>query len=333
LSERGSQRFRKQALPYPYRDDGLVFDVDAFSLDGGKPREVPVSRANRRWSVPDEEWESCRLYVTLELPGDVVDSVFPKPERDAPPGSLYVALRCRETIYRDRHPVEMETVESRTYEFSLHLEREQLRGEVELQPFLVRSTSGTDEEYATTPSARLASSRPWTVLVDGGDNAEGETGLEVRVESFSNTPQLPDDGLYDLDLGDPSDPLVVVNGDHRRIAGVLQSDGSVGAEARMRDVLFDQIQYGVWSQLILHAGVAVDSTGRPQHKWQRTVLRIFVRDLYGIEDTTEASLRLRNDLRDPTTVPEVMQRIDRLLQRYLQHREQVINLMEEGLQI
>ncbi|MFD1513463.1 hypothetical protein [Halomarina rubra] len=314
----------------------MVFDVQAVLLDGEERVDVNVSRANRRWAFPTDDWERCRIVGTVELPSSVVDAVYPESERDSPPGSLYVTIRCRETIYRDRWMVQSETVEPKTYEVELELQRDGFRGEVELKPYLTRGAadqSTDDGSYASSTHARLASARPWTMLVDGEADADGETGLDVRVESFSTSPRLPKDGLYYLDMGDPSDPLIVVNGEHNRVVGVLQSEGSVGAEARMRDVVFDQIQYGVWSQLILHAGVAVDSTGRPQYDWQSTVLRIFARDLYGIDDIHAASRRLKRDLKDPTTVPEVMQRIDRVLQRYLRQREQLINLMEEGLRI
>jgi hypothetical protein len=335
VSSRNTQRIRRSALPYAYRDDGLVFGLDAVSIDGGKPKAVEVSRANRRWQFPTDDWEECRLFGTLELTDDVVDAVYPESERDSPPGALYVALRCRETIYRDRWMVESGTVEPGSYEVDMALQRDDLRGEVELRPFLTRGAerSSSNGDYASSAHARLASARPWTVLVDGGGEADGEVGLDVRVEPFANSPRLPEDGLYYLDLGDPSDPLVVVNADHSRVVGVLQSEGSVGAEARMRDVIFDQIQYAVWTQLLLHAGAAVDATGRPQYEWQRTVLRIFARDLYGVDDTLEASRRLGRDLEDPTRIPDVMGRIDEVLQRYLRHRDQLINLMEEGLRI
>jgi hypothetical protein len=101
----------------------------------------------------------------------------------------------------------------------------------------------------------------------------------------------------------------------------------------MRDVILDQVSYGVWVQLLVRAGSVLDAKGEVEHEWQEMVLQTFARNLYGTGDLDEATHRLREELSDPQTLPHLMQRIDSELQEYLDPREQLIHLMEEGLQI
>jgi hypothetical protein len=101
----------------------------------------------------------------------------------------------------------------------------------------------------------------------------------------------------------------------------------------MRDVILDQMSYGVWMQLVIRAGSAVNESGDVEHKWQQTVLETFARNMYDVDDIDEAVRRLRSDLDDRGSLPHLIQRLDNELQEYVDPRTQLINLMEEGLQI
>jgi leucyl-tRNA synthetase len=101
----------------------------------------------------------------------------------------------------------------------------------------------------------------------------------------------------------------------------------------MRDVILDQISYGVWTQLIVRAACAIDHEGEVDYEWQRTVIESFGRQLYEVNDATEAALRLRNEIDDRRKLPHLVERIDSELQEFIDPRSQLINLMEEGLQI
>jgi hypothetical protein len=93
------------------------------------------------------------------------------------------------------------------------------------------------------------------------------------------------------------------------------------------------VSYGVWVQLLVRAGSAVDEEGEVEYEWQEMVLQTFARTLYDISDVSEATHRLREDISGPQTLPHLMQKIDSELQEYIDPREQLIHLMEEGLQI
>lgn len=339
-----SQRHRRTSLPFPYCEESLELDLDQYRLDDGPIQELDLKAGQthidlspdrqKRASDTTASWQRATLSGRLVVPESVVSTVFPSEERDAPPAKLYVAIRCHETIFRNRSLVSESPTDSGTYDVDIELEWSEFRGSVELRPYLVRTERGNvNGDYATKPNVRLADGRIYTVLLDVSEREE-EAFIDGEEVSFSQSAHLPDgDKLYYLDFRNESRPKLWINADNPRIADVLQTDGSVGAGPRMRDVILDQISYGVWTQLIVRAASAVDRDGEVDHEWQRTVIESFGRQLYDVSDATEAALRLREEIDDVQRLPHLMERIDSEVQEFVDPRNQLINLMEEGLQI
>ena len=343
---RRSQRHRSTALPFSYRDEGVDFELNSFAVDNGdrtalnlNPAQTEIDLASAVSSSDsgnEPDWETITLNGKLRLPEETVQAVFPQGERAQPPAKLYVTVRCHETIYRDRMVISEAPTTAGEYDVTLEVPKSTVRGTVELRPYLVRTESRPEDssnEYADQKNFRVASGTLYYVVVDGPQDEERAAidGEQVR---FSQNAHLPDGNkLYYLDFRNEGHPKLWINSDHPRITEVLQSRGSVGAEARMRDVILDQVSYGVWVQLLVRAGSAVDVEGDAEHEWQEMVLQTFARNLYDTSDVSEATRRLRDDLSYPQTLPHVIQRIDSELQEYIDPREQLIHLMEEGLQI
>ena len=343
---RHSQRHRTTSLPFSYRDRGVDFDLNSYTVDDGdrtalelnpSQTEVDLSSAvSSSDSSAESDWDTVTLYGKLRVPEETVQAVFPEDERAEPPAKLYVTIRCHETIYRDRKVISETPTTPGEYDVELEVPKNTVRGTVELRPYLVRTEAHQikdPNDYADQKNFRVASGTLYYVVVDrhGEQERAAIDGEQVR---FSQNAHLPDgDKLYYLDFRNESRPKLWINSDHPRIAEVLQSRGSVGAEARMRDVILDQVSYGVWVQLLIRAGTTVDAEGEVEHEWQEMVLETFARNLYDTGDVSEAALRLKNEFSDPQTLPHAMQRIDSELQEYINPREQLIHLMEEGLQI
>jgi len=318
--------------------------MEQYSVDGSKPKDLDLKPGQteidltQTLSSPGDEendaWERVVLFGRLGLGEEVVKDVFPPSEREAPPAKLYVAVRCHETIYREKSIVSDDTTTPGSYDVKVSIPKEMVRGTIELRPYLVRTEDRpVDGRYAGKKNFRLASGKIYSVVVDlpPGEKPPAIDGEEV---SFSGAPHLPGgDKLYYLDFRNEKRPKLWINSDHPRITDILQSRGSVGAEARMRDVILDEISYGVWSQLIVRAACAIDQDGDVEHEWQQTVVETFARNLYEVDDVSEAAHKLRADAADPDTLPHLMERIDRELQEYIDPRTQLINLMEEGLRI
>ena len=338
-----SQRHRSRTLPFRYSDSGIDFDIDFYSVDGSKTTEISLKAAQREIDLSralntDEdgapEWDDLILYGTLSVSEETISHVFPDQEQKSPPGRLYVALRCHETILRDNVQTETQFDGPGVYNVSIKLSKEQVRDTVEIHPYLVRTEEGeTGDTYASTKNVRLASGENYSVVIDKL-NAEEPPSIDGEEVSFSQAEHLPDgDRLYYLDFRNQRRPKLWINGDHPRITDVLQTKGSVGSEPRMRDVILDQISYGVWTQLLVRAATAIDQNGEVQYTWQETVINTFAPNLYDIDDSENARQKLRREVRDPEGLPQLMARLDGELQEYLDPRTQLINLMEEGLQI
>lgn len=333
-----SQRHRTTALPYPYLDSGLDFELEEYSIDGGEMKSLDLkpgqSEIDLASSLPDEEdWQSVTLLGELDVPKQTVDSVFPEDERKNPPAKLYVTVRCHETIYRDKVALSESSTNAGTYDVDLELPKSAFRGTVELCPYLVRTKTRKATGYASKKNFRVASGPTYRAVIDRAEDEE-PPAIDGEPVNFSQVSHLPSgDKLYYLDFRNESRPKLWINSDHPRITEVLQSRGSVGAEARMRDVILDEMSYGVWFQLLVRAGAAVDEDGNVDHEWQQTILKTFAQNLYDIDDLEEATRRLRSDLDDLDSLPHVIGRIDDELQEYIDPRTQLINLMEEGLQI
>lgn len=339
-----SQRHRRTSLPFPYCSDSLEFELHGYTLNNRESGELELKTGQTRidltanGSIGSSEghqpWSTTTLSGQIEVPDHVVSTVFPEEERDNPPAKLYVAVRCHDTIYRDRSVVSEAPTPSGTYDVDVDLEWSNLRGTVELRPYLVRTERGSESsDYATKPNVRLADGKIYTILLDSSEREE-QAFIDGEEISFSQSSHLPDgEKLYYLDFRNESQPKLWINSDNPRITDILQSDGSVGAAPRMRDVILDQISHGVWTQLIVRAACAVDHEGKMDYEWQQTVIESFGRELYEVEDTTEAALRIRDEINDTEKLSHLMERINNELQEYIDPRTQLINLMEEGLQI
>ncbi len=341
-----SQRHRSTTLPFRYRQTGVDFDLDHYTIDGSKPRDIElkpgqseidlVPALEEKYGTETElaEWTEIKLYGQLLVTEETIAETFPPEERNDPPAKLYAARRCHETISRTRAEVDEPFDGPGTYEITISLERSELRGAVELHPFLVRTEDGDSEgEYAVTKNVRVAGGHSYRVIIDG-EESEEPAHIDGEKVSFSDVSHLPaGEKLYYLDFRNQKRPKLWINADHPRITNILQSKGSVGAEPRMRDVILDQIGHGVWTQLVIRAGTAVDEHGEVPHEWQRMVIDTFAPNLYAVDDPTEAALQLRADIDDKEALPHFMEKVDREIQEFLKPREQLINLMEEGLQI
>jgi len=344
MSQR-TQRHRRTALPFPHRPDGLAFELGSYSVEGRKPKPLELKAGQREIdispgvgrdtadTIPDD-WDFVTLYGEIEVLDGVVEEVFPAEERAAPPGHLYVAIHCHETIYRGRIDIKTSPIAEARYDVSIPLKWNDFRGRVRLEPFLVRSEpSEFDSEHATSPHVKLARGDAHEIVVDryGEDEPPSIDGEE---ESFSRADHLPDGNrLYYLDFRDEARPKLWINADYPRVTDILGASGSVGTEPRMRDVILDQITYAVWNQLLVRTATAIDRDGSVEYDWQENVLQAFGRQLYGVDNLKEATLRLREDIRDVENIPRLMERIDGELQEFVEPREQYLNLMEEGLQL
>lgn len=332
---RRSQRLTQNSLPFAYARDGLDFDVESYTVDGSAPRDVDLGASRRTLDLsPEDDWETITLSASISVSLDTVERVFPEGERGEPPGRLYVALQCHDTILRTRVTASAAPVRASEYHVDVPLERSELRGEVELHPYLVRTEPRDgDDGYAAARNARVAGGSPFYVHVDASATEDGGL-IDGEEVGFADADHLPDGGrLYYLDFRNESRPKLWINSDNSKVAEVLASEGSVGTEPRLRDVVLDQIQYGVWTQLILRTAAALEDGDELEHEWQVTVLESFAPQMYDTEDVDDAAARLRAEATDTSRLGQLAARVDGEVQEYVDPPTQLLKLIEEGMDV
>jgi hypothetical protein len=298
---------RERFLPYRYARSGLELRIERCLLD------------DRDEVAPDDEacaieldvrWTTATLDLRLELPQETRDRVL-APGTPADAIDVLVIVRSPSTFYRSAVRVSMRHAHAKV---SLVLERDQLAGLAELEAVVVRTTDAEHGEHASARGVRIADSRTWQLRIDRVQEPRGEY-LDIRYHSFSKEPTVPtrDHGnLYLLRL-EQETPELWINADHERIATVLDSKGTVGRHARLREVAFDQVAHGVWTQLFVRAARDYVANEETSYAWQDAVLDLLLRDVFpelrSVAERRDRLAELWGEL------PLLLARLDAALQR------------------
>jgi hypothetical protein len=127
---------------------------------------------------------------------------------------------------------------------------------------------------------------------------------------------------------DQETPELWVNADHERIAAVLDSKGTVGRHARLREVMFDQIAQGVWTQLFLRVARDYVLNEETTYSWHDAVLDLVLRDVFPeVRSAVERRDRLTEAWED---LPVLLTRLDAALQRRSDVSAHLSKLIEEA---
>lgn len=302
---------RGRFLPYPYSRFGLTcelrkVDVDGHAADQGFDRDAHLIDLRGSWSVAKLTFAlSCREGLLAEL--------LPPDEHAAPPVVATLALRCGPT--RLRRGVRTPLRGGAEALVVLEVERDELSGHAEIQPFLIRTADAAPDTsgFAATSGCRLASGRTWTLRVDLARPPTGRH-LEIQYKHFSQDPAIPAaerKAMWRLDAAMES-PVLWLNQDYSTIAEVLNHDGNRGRRAYLREVVFDRITSSVWPRLFVIAAESVIKTGEATYGWEESVLDQLLPDLYPSAPTQAGRIeRLRQEFDE---LPGLLGRLDAVLQ-------------------
>ena len=314
---------RERFLPYRYARSGLELSIERCLLD------------DRDELAPDDEacaidldvrWTTATLDVRLELPQETRERVL-APGTPADAIDALVIVRSPSTFFRSAVRVPMRSGRAT---LSLLLQRDQLAGLAELEAVVVRTTDAKRaEEHASARGIRIADSRTWQLRIDRVQEPRGEY-LDIRYHPFSKEPTVParDHGnLYLLRL-EQETPELWINADHERIAAVFDSKGTVGRHARLREVAFDQVAHGVWTQLFMRAARDYVANEETSYAWQDAVLDLLLRDVFpelrSVAERRDRLAELWGEL------PWLLARLDAALQRRAGVSAHLSKLIEEG---
>jgi hypothetical protein len=262
------------------------------------------------------EWSCARLELELTVPNRVISRVIAEPERVSPPVAGLITLRCDKTHLRERVCLRpWAQAEAGRFRSTLTLARDDLAAVVSLDAYLVRSAAAIEPVpgVASQLNTRLASARPLLLLIDESPIHSGNY-LDIQYRSFAKDPTLPASrhaALYRLEL-DREDPILYINSDHERIRAELDSKGTTGRRARMRDLVFERVAVGVWSQLIVSAAARLVEDGELVYAWEQAVLEQWLTRLY--PDQIDDDTRRRCLERDYQRLPQLLHELDLTLQ-------------------
>lgn len=313
FDESGYQRrtgsFSASALPHAYVGEGLEWIITRCVTDEG--RDVDFDPDTTDIGLLTDDWNHVTLDMEVTVPNwafEIVDPDDPKQEL-----RLGIVYWCRRTILRDSS--DTQTIDGPgTYDFSLTINRDQVRSRIKLHPSLVRADdTGTDSQYAIHPGHRMLEGREWTLRIDR--DRPTRNLLQPEEKEFSSDDNLPnEDHLIYIDF-DHSPPKIYLNKDHQRLLIALDSDANQGWDASVRDVAYALIEAEIWPQLILEAAAGITADEGPEEIWRQGVIEEFRERIYGDGTSYEEAIdRLREDTNDPQRMARLMHDIDDGLQ-------------------
>lgn len=231
-------------------DDHLVTD-DALRAEACRVRPHVV-----------QAWK--RLTVDFEL--DDIDAqlrsiAFPPGSSD--PVEHLLRIRCRET--RLRRAVAMRRTGS-SYRGTLTLTRDDCDNLVLIECLSARATRAAepDPRLPSEEHTWIARSPRWIVEIDEGKGPAGGALDFCWVDFGQPTPAPPyrgedcdhlrrcPDALSHVAIR-PEGPLILLNKRHPAVVSLLQCKGTVGIDARLRDVLLGRVAAEAWRAILAAA--------------------------------------------------------------------------------
>lgn len=228
---------------YPYATvaNGIVLQIDAadpqpFLTDDGSV-----------WAA-DEDVSEVGLTLRVSLEESVLGKVLPTSESDGSTAHLVLVAQTTQGRRREAFQVGSDGL------VSLSLARSEWVGVVELYGLLVRSHESTEplEGFASHRHALLAWSEPLQVRFDEAPDRPGDL-LPVRWVRFTERPDLRDCRQHLFAVIPENPPELLLNLDVLELRAVLDSKGTHGTKARIRDAIFMQIAHQVWTSLLVTA--------------------------------------------------------------------------------
>jgi len=326
MSQRSTRK--EQFFPWAFGQLALEVQVIRATLDG--EREAAIDPLRHLVEL-DEEWKHAVLELHGRHPPELLRDLLP-PGDDSGVDAV-IGLRCQETRWRHgvRVPLGRLTHE---WTLSVPLRREDLAGALELDVSLVRASDAASPTsgFAQRAHEGVAGSRPWELRVDRRRSLGGAY-LDIRFRSFKEDALIPvreQGNLFRLDL-DLEVPILHLNSDHASVVPILNAKGTVGRNARLRDVAYDLVSLTVWLQLFAHAASELKRLGEAGAPWQEAMLDHCARLLFHeAKDTAEARAQLYRSLIDQGDLAELMRRLSDAHQADSNVAKHLLQLIDEA---
>ena len=232
-----------------------------------------------------------------------------------------VELVAIEDSIGSRRRIVLDRYDPSDQQLSFDLDPDLHAGKVELSVTAVlRKDIPAAPGFAHLGGSTLAAAEVATVWFDEPETPAGDT-LEIRWADFTKDDALPDEHLFAVRMEER--PVILLNSAIGYAHEILNSKGTHGAAARIRDATFATIIHQCWSAILYQAfsdvirlgdvdpSTVMDELGT----WQGQVIQGFARDFIpGESDTAAATERLVEQLQESGVelvlhaTPDVLQR-------------------------
>lgn len=269
----------KTAKLKPYRNKPFALEmaVRKFRIDRDRGDKEHIFPERKLVELENyRNYSELTVYLDFDISRENLKDLVPENEREDLPLSLVVVSRCTRTSQREA--LFKKDIEDLDFdeEIKLELERHHYRGKSEIKPYIVRNEEreGVDN-FANLKSSKVASGRSWELRFDTFDRV-GSSGLEVEWNDFSD-PELEmpvtEDMLYHLNMKNEVNPVLHLNSSSNEVKRVMESEGTRGPDARMRDVFFNSIIPPVYMELLTHAVESIEADDLEfAHDWQKAMV-------------------------------------------------------------
>ena len=273
---------RRRFLPYAFGERALPLEVSAIGFDGETVDLATVyCRSTRSLDLREFGGHAQPVTVHLESPGvdpEVASTLVPKSELPHPPLRIVAVATDAAGWYRTTRVLEPCKA---GYAGVLELVPADSTGHIDVEAVAVRSEDAgrnSQSGIATRAGMRVATSAPIRVMTRDPAVTPGGA-LDVRWEDFraSTHPERKrgSDRIFYLETTlDP--PILWLNRANPDLVAVLESKGTRGSKAMVRDLLNQAIALPVWYALVHTATMAVtrDEDGAPTvpEGWKRGML-------------------------------------------------------------
>lgn len=297
---------RRRFLPHAFGERALPLEVTAIEFEGEAVEIFALfDPATRTLDLREFGGHAQPVTVRLETPAldpDVVRAVVPKRELSNPPLRIVAIAMDAGGWYRTTGALEP-TGEG--YAGGLEIVPADSTGHIDIEALVVRredAAAGSRPGFATKAGMKVASSSPIRVRTREPTTVPGGA-LDVRWEDFRTSahPERKRGSGRTFYLETTLDPPVLwLNRANPDLVAVLESKGTRGSKAMVRDLLNQAIAQPVWYALVHTASMAVtrdeDGTATAPEGWQRGILaRVAPRIHRGIGKES-AYRRLLDDL-------------------------------------
>ena len=323
---------RERFLPFRFAPNAIALTPEEIERDGTRLEWNPSSDRKLRL---DEPWSRLRLRFRLSVDVTALARALPPDELGHVKATALlrwaVVIAAPDT--RLRQVVTADWNGAPEVEFALEVSRVDVHGLVTFTPWLARgSATPAAPGFASAAGHRVASGASFLFQPEPEPIATGRF-LEIRYQSFSHDAALRSTSqhLYVLDTVEA--PLLWINSDHDAIADVLNAKGQTGTNARLREVLFDRISCGVWSQLFFSAIESLSASGEARAGWQSGVLAELLPLMYPKVSTHSARVQEVLALRQEQSLGQLAQLCDLALQRrddIVRHMSRLIDQAQRG---